>query len=82
MTEWLLSTSGSFYEDKFSSTKNIEENADLMHPEVDFLNISLKSACFKDNCLRLLKVECKKNLVNCGFIACILNFSKHTLQIF
>lgn len=61
MTEWLLVPQGLFYEDKFSLTKNIEENADpYTYPEVDFLNISLKSACFKDNCLRLLKVECKK----------------------
>lgn len=55
-------TSGSPYENKFSSEKKqVQENVDpWTYPAAAFLNISLKSACFKDNCLRLLKCSAKK----------------------
>lgn len=78
------SISGSFMKINSHFLKQkAEENADpWTYPEVDFLNISLKSACFKDNCLRLLKVEWNKDLVNCDFIRVGSKFPKHTLKIF
>lgn len=59
---WMSSdTSGSLIKINSYQKKQVQENIDpWTYPEAAFLNISLKSACFKDNCLRLLKVECKK----------------------
>jgi hypothetical protein len=83
---WMSSnTSGSFmkinshHKKKKKKKKQVQENIDpWTYPAAAFLNISLKSACFKDNCLRLLKVECKKKKKKIWLIVALL----YLVQIF